>query len=180
MFIPIVIDNEEILVRFIFRDNFKKNIISEEKLNPGSIFLDSRQCGVSLQRYKYSSEDLCKQYAKKIPKQYVGVIVFKKIDFDSLVKEYKKERCDFESKIEYSPLDDYNNYILKRSQIRKINSGNPSHADILYINPAMQEFETINSALRLFSRKLERKCTIIIDPYPEKPTYLGIPYTVRT
>ena len=83
-YIPISINEEEILVRFIFCDNFKKKIISSEKIIPENIFLDTRLCGISLQRHLYCDENSCKSFAKKIPKDFIGFILFKKKDFVSV------------------------------------------------------------------------------------------------
>jgi hypothetical protein len=168
MYIPILIDPEEPLVRFIFEDNFKKRIIENEKIIPGNIFLDTRNVGVSLQRLKYSSRELCRQYAKNISsKEYVGIVSFLKHQYDECVIEYQREREQFETKLDYTPLDENNNYLIDIYHCSIEDNGNPSHSDLFYINPALTEEERESgrphTSLRLFSNKLFRKCEIHID-----------------
>ena len=165
MIIPKIIDDTEILVRFIFVDNFKKKVLDKTKLNIQDIFLDTRLYGISLQRSSYTTENECKNFALSIlSKQYVGFVLFYKSDFTSSVSDYKLERGVFESFIEFTPLDENNQYLINREHISTEDKGNPSHSDIVYINPAIKDDEaTPNTSLRLFSKKLMSKCKIIID-----------------
>jgi hypothetical protein len=60
--IPYSIDNGEILVRFVFLDNFKNKKLESDKINSQEIFLDTRLLGVSLQR------ELILSFVKKEPR----------------------------------------------------------------------------------------------------------------
>lgn len=165
MFIPIIIDDKEILVRFIFQDNFKKKKIELDNLIDKDIFLDSRLSGVSLQRENYTTEEKCKDYAKQIiSKIYTGFVLFLKKDFDEIVLEYQQERQNFEAELVYSPLDETENYLAFREKSCVNQEGKPAHADILYINPAIKNEEpTPNTSLRQFSKKLMKRCKVIIE-----------------
>lgn len=169
MLIPKIINNGEILVRFVFLDDFKKKTIHREKLIDQGVFLDTRQSGISLQRSTYTTEDKCKKLAKKVPnKEYIGFVLFFKKAFGQTVAEFQKERNTFLATLEFTPLDESNNYIINRENININDKGNPAHADILYINPAMSIDEaTPNTSLRLFSRKLMLNCKLIIDSNSE-------------
>ena len=108
MHIPKEIDDDEILVRFIFLDHFKKKNLRKERISSQDIFLDDRLVGISLQRGKYTTENFCKQRAKTIDnKKYVGFVLFKKGDYLEACKEFIKERNEFHSIMEFTPLDEY-------------------------------------------------------------------------
>ena len=78
MIIPIEIDNHEILVRFIFLDDFKKKPPAMESLKSGEVFMDDRNSGVSLQRGRYTNVQFCKNSAEKIKnKEFIGFLIFK-------------------------------------------------------------------------------------------------------
>lgn len=164
--IPKAIDNNEILVRFIFLDDFKKKQVEETKLISQDVFLDTRNAGISLQRSQYTTENKCKKFASNIPsKKYVGFALFLKKSFSQAVIEYQLERIDFQANLEFTPLDEDSMYLIDRENSKVTDKGNPSHSDILYINPAMKvgEEPTPNTSLRIFSRKLMSKCKLIID-----------------
>lgn len=165
MLIPKIIDNTEILVRFIFIDNFKKKVLDETRLNTQDIFLDTRLFGISLQRSLYTNENKCKEFASSIlNKQYAGFVLFYKNDFISTVEDYQIERGIFESVIEFTPLDENNQYLVDRDNSNVEDEGNPSHSDIIYVNPAISAGEANpNTSLRLFSKKLMTKCKVVID-----------------
>lgn len=104
MHIPKEIDDDEILVRFIFLDHFKKKNLRKERISSQDIFLDDRLVGISLQRGKYTTENFCKQRAKTIDnKKYVGFVLFKKGDYLEACKEFIKERNEFHSIMEFTP-----------------------------------------------------------------------------
>lgn len=176
MFIPQTINDNEILVRFVFLDNFKKKNLNIDKINTQEIFLDTRLIGVSLQRHLYTSEQQCKNFAIGIPnKQYVGFICFYVRDFFQSVRDFRQERGEFESILEFTPLDSNNQYLIDRIHSKVSDNGNPSHSDILYINPAIDLFEpTPKTSLRLFSKKLFSKCKIILDPDYDSEDYKGL------
>lgn len=168
MFIPHLIDPEEELARFIFTDNFKKKTINLERIISGEIFLDTRNVGVSLQRLRYCSSQNCKVYGNRIAtKQYVGMVIFVKNSFDNCIIEYQKERENFEAVINYSPLDENFQYLVNIFDRRINDEGNPSHSDLIYINPSISSEEIENgrphTSLRLFSTKLLKYSKIIFD-----------------
>lgn len=165
MLVPQHIDDSEILLRFVFQDNFKKKNISPDKIIDGDIFLDTRLIGISLQRIQYSDFGFCKGKAKSINnKIFVGFVLFKKEDYLLVCDEFKKIRSQFESILEFTPLDKDGHYLVDRTTINIADEGNPSHSDIIYINPAFTPEEAKpNVPLRIFSRELYKKCKLIID-----------------
>lgn len=168
MYIPSLIDPNEKLVRFIFADNFRKGVIALDRINVSDIFLDTRNIGVSLQRLQYCSKELSRVYAEKIPnKKYVGIVIFFKYVFDQCVSGYQVERNDFEAKIDYTPLDENNQYLSDKDHCRIGDIGNPYHADLFYINPAIsgeeKESGRPHTSLRLFSQKLFRVSEVFIE-----------------
>ena len=172
MHIPESIDTNEILVRFIFISDFKNKKIEVSKINDGEVFLDTRDLGVSLQRYLFCNETECKKLALSIDKKiYVGFVVFKKEDFLKVKEEHKKEREEFEAQILFTPLDENNNIIEDKSNVYTNTLKNPSHSDLYYINPAVVNDETPKTAIRQFSRKLVKSSNIIIDNSTENFDY---------
>ena len=166
MKIPILISDEEILVRYIFDSDFKKKNISHDRIDSANIFQPYGD-GVSLQRQFFCKENECKVRAKRIEKKYVGFIVFRKKRFEEVKSEYiRHERSDFRSKIIPTPLDDEGRYLTELDDSFIENQGNPSHADLRYINPAPMEGETPKTAIRSFSRKLYKDCCLILDEDP--------------
>jgi len=165
MLIPQLIDDSEVLLRFVFLDNFKKKVLSADKIADQDVFLDTRLVGISLQRSLYSSFEFCKKQAKSINnKIFVGFIAFKKSDYLLACDEYKQIREHFCSVLEFTPLDIDGSCLIDRSIIDTEDDGNPSHSDIIYINPALLLDEVKpNISLRIFSRILYKKCKLIID-----------------
>ncbi|ATA90006.1 hypothetical protein CGC58_09905 [Capnocytophaga stomatis] len=165
MLVPQHIDDSEILLRFVFQDNFKKKNILPDKIIDGDVFLDTRLVGISLQRIGYSNFEFCKNKAKSINnKIFVGFVLFKKEDYLLACNEFRKIRSQFESILEFTPLDNEGNYLINRNIIDETDEGNPSHSDIIYINPAFTPEEARpNIPLRIFSKELYRKCRLIID-----------------
>lgn len=170
MLVPKEIDNIEILVRFVFLDNFKKNVLKEDRISAQDVFLDTRLVGISLQRKKFTTEKFCKMQAKSINnKTYVGFILFRKSDYLDACQQFITQRPTFNSAIEFTPLDENNNYLFDRQSIRTTDNGNPSHSDIIYLNPAINNDEIKpNISLRIFSKILFEKSKLIIDANYEK------------
>jgi hypothetical protein len=165
--IPESIDNNEILVRFIFVSDFKNKKIEIPRITD-DVFIDTRELGVSLQRYSFCNETECKKLASNIPnKTYVGFVIFKKTIFLKVKEEHKKERKEFEAEILFTPLDEDNNIIEDKRNIYTNTTKNPSHSDLYYLNPAVANDETPKTAIRQFSRKLVKSAKIIID-YPSE------------
>lgn len=178
LLIPKVIGNEEILVHYIFDRNFKKNIISEEKLISKDIFLPNKG-GVSLQRNFYCKENRCKELAKKVAvgKDYIGFIVFRKSDFEKAKQNYiLNDRSAFDASIVSTPLDENFQYLPVENEVYVNSTGNPAHADLIYENPAMKDNESPNTAIRSFSRKFSKECKLIIDSNPMSETYDDIEF----
>ncbi len=171
----IIIDKEikenEIFVRFIYDSSFRKKILEIDRIIDGEVFLDLR--GVSMQREKYCNETKCKFFAKKIPKKFVGYVIFRKSHFDEAKNSQKQIKPDFEAILKSTPLDKDNNYIPDDIIVSADTEGNPSHSDLIYINPALIENESPKIAIRSFSRKLFKKCKIIFDNDVISSTYSG-------
>lgn len=160
------IDDDEILVRFVFEKDFKSKILHPKRIKDKEIFLDTRG-GVSLQREKYSKEKQCKVFAKLNPNKFVGFLIFQKKDFTSAHKEHNLQRPGFLAKIKASPLDKDWNLIDDDIETTTSTPGNPAHADLNYLNPAAIPDESPKTAIRVFSRKLFKKSKLIIDDNPE-------------
>jgi hypothetical protein len=156
-----------------FDRNFKNKIISEEKLVSKDIFLPNKG-GVSLQRNFYCEENKCKEFAKgvAIGKVYIGFIVFRKSDFEKVKQNYiQNDRKEFDADIVSTPLDEYFQHIPKEREVYIDTPGNPAHADLIYVNPALKDDESPNTAIRSFSRKLSKDCKLIIDSKPLSETF---------
>ncbi|UQB67947.1 hypothetical protein [Epilithonimonas zeae] len=173
MIIPQEIDSSELLVRFIFIDYFKKKNIHPERFDKGQVFLDDRLFGISLQRENYCNDKFCKERAKLIDKKvYVGFLVFSKEDFNEVCSSFARIRANFDAKIEFTPLDENNEYLAFRNNIDSEQLGNPSHSDIVYYNPAIQGDESNpKTALRAFSQQLFPKCCLILDNDPDNDNF---------
>jgi len=155
LLIPKEIDDDEILVHFIFDRNFKNKIIAEEKLVAKDIFLPNKG-GVSFQRNFYCQESKCKDFAKGVAvgKVYIGFIVFRKSHFEKVKQDYiQNDRNKFEADIFSTPLDENFEYLPKEVEVYMDAPG----------NPALRENESPNTAIRSFSRKLSKDCKLIID-----------------
>lgn len=134
--IPDIISDNEILVRFVFDSHFKNKNFEIGRIKGGDVFLDTRG-SVSLQRYLYCDDNQCREYAYlNASKTFIGFLSFKKSKFEETVFEHRKSRAEFEAEI-----------ISTKQE-------NPSHADLIYRNPALRDDESENSAIRLFSRML--------------------------
>ncbi|WP_299325271.1 hypothetical protein [uncultured Maribacter sp.] len=176
--IPKNIDDDEILVHFIFDRNFKNKIANEHKLISKDIFLPN-QGGVSLQRSLYCNEKTCKSFAKKVAinRAYIGFVIFRKSTFEKVKKNYVlNDRSEFEAKLFSTPLDENNLYLAPYIEVNVDSKGNPSHSDLIYKNPAVKGDESPNTAIRSFSRKLSKECKLIIDDNPDLEEYLDTPF----
>lgn len=172
MIIPVEIDNQELLVRFVFSDDFKKGNLSKEKIKDGEVFIDTRGLGVSLQRGNYATTNFCVSAAQSIPKKvFVGFILFLKQNYLDACALMLQERGAFKSELKFTPLDVSGSYLEIITDIDSENEGNPSHADIIYIDPELMmkpEEQTPNVALRLFSKKLCAKSKLFLKEDDEK------------
>lgn len=170
----------EILVRFIFSDNFKDKIIKKEKLKDGFIFLPYR-CGVSLQREIYSNEKECTRFGNAINnKTLVGFVLFKKETFEEVTSKFNQsqdiagETNLLETNLKATPLDEnFNEINLENTTVTTTDSGNPSHADIIYINPNGVAYEKPNPLIRSFSKKLYIQSKLVLNTINENKEYNG-------
>lgn len=167
MLIPVEIDSQELLVRFVFADDFKKSNFSKEKIKAGEVFIDTRGKGVSLQRGHYTTTNFCVDSAKSIStKVFVGFVFFLKKSYLDACGLMLLERPAFNSELMFTPMDESGAYLEKKDKIGSEDKGNPSHADIYYIDPKLMmtpEEQTPNVALRLFSKKLCSKSKILVN-----------------
>ncbi len=155
-----LIEDEEILVRFLFERDFKKKIVKKERIIDGGVFLDTR--GVSMQREKYSNENECKKRALNNPNKFVGFLIFRKKTFNQVHSDHKKERETFEAIIKSTPLDINNRIVPENILVKVRDKGNPGHADLIYIEPVILNDETPKIAIRVFSRKLYKESKLIL------------------
>lgn len=172
-----IIDDDEVLVRYLFSRDFKKGNIDFSKIIDKDVYVDTRG-GVSLQRLRYCSESECKQRAKNNDLVYVGFLIFSKKIFNVLLEEHRVIRNDFNAIIESTPLDENNQTIGNQIDVFDNTPVNPSHADLIYINPAcIPGDESPHTFTRIFSKNLFKQSEFIIDEYPEDEDYIGIPFT---
>ena len=171
------IHNDEILVRFIYDKNFKKKKPLLGNLIIGEIFLPYKG-GVSLQRSLFCSERACKIFAKKNTSRiFIGFLIFTKQQFEDLKAEYSiDEREHFDAIIKSTPLNENFQYVDDDEVIFTESLGNPAHCDLVYLNPAVSGEESTKTAIRSFSRKLAKKCKLLIDPNPEEIDYNGLEF----
>ncbi|MHA3788166.1 hypothetical protein ACX0HA_08155 [Flavobacterium hauense] len=166
------IDDEEILIRFVYSSDFKKGKIEESSFIEKDFFFDTRG-GVSLQRERYSNENLSKQFAKANPQPYAGFVIFKKSVFDELVALHQQKRGEFEAVIKATPLDPEFNIIEPPTEVYTDTPLNPAHADIYYINPANEVTdESVHTYRRLFTKNLFKKSKLLIDEKPDDDTFI--------
>lgn len=156
------IDNDEIIIRYIFEGDFKKNIFIVANIIEKDVFLDTRYSEVSLLRTKYNNKENCIKRGFDIKTDFVGYLIFKKSIFEQVVKSIKLEEVrDFEAKIISTPLDENFEVIPKENIVTIETPINPGHADLKYINPGLLfSDENPNIAIRRFSRKLFKSCKI--------------------
>ena len=109
-----------------------------ESLKSGEVFMDDRNRGVSLQRGRYTNVQFCKNSAEKIKnKEFIGFLIFKKESYLLACSEMKKFRDKFQSELRFTPLDINGDYLSEINEIAINQFGNPSHADIFYLEPSM-------------------------------------------
>jgi len=173
--LPKEISDEEILAHYLFDRSFARKVIEEKKLINKDVFLPNKG-GVSLQRTSYCDENMCKSLATRIlpDRKFVGFFCFRKLDFLKVKSEYVKSRPEFSAEIKSTPLNENFEYILENvEEVCLDDLGNPAHANLIYLNPAIVGDESPNTAIRSFSRKLSKVCKILIDINPYPDAYLG-------
>lgn len=163
--------NDEILVRFVFSRDFKKGRINENNIIDKDIYVDTRG-GVSLQRERYSDENLCRRIAKGNVNGYVGFIIFRKSVFDELVIQHRDDRDDFLAEVNSTPLDVNLDVIPTNIDVFTDTPINPAHADLEYINPATVITDNSpHTFTRMFSKNLFKHSKLWIDPNPDSDEY---------
>ncbi|CAA0185371.1 conserved hypothetical protein [Tenacibaculum maritimum] len=170
-----MISKDETLVRYVFESDFKGKNVLRKKIN-FSNFLLPYLGGVSIQRESYCSENECKKRAKLTGKVYVGFYVFRKSRFLEVRDNYiLNSRKNFQADLFSTPLNSNNDYLPLpiNNKSFEILEGNPSHADLIYINPAPVEGETPKTAMRSFVRKLYNERELIIDSSSKEDDYKG-------
>lgn len=160
------IDNNEIIIRFIFQGDIKPNKqIKKEHIIEKDVFIDTRSLEVSLLRQRYNNEKECVKRGYEVKSDFIGFVIFKKNDFDNCVNEHKIEGIQaFSAEILSTPLD-INYKIISTDQVVTINTPiNPGHSDLKYLNPGLiNNDENPNIAIRRFSRKLFKICHICFE-----------------
>jgi len=173
---PKFISNDEFFIRFVFKSDFKNKLrVKDDKINFSGFLLPNKG-GVSLQRGLFCDENEAKFRAKLIsPINYVGFYVFKKIDFNEKLKLYLKSNPNFKVNIFATPLDINSDYIALPIEFDEfeIEKGNPSHSDIIYINPSPKEGETPKVAIRSFVRKFFNQKYLIFDDNIEESKFMN-------
>ncbi|WP_339888814.1 hypothetical protein [uncultured Flavobacterium sp.] len=159
------IDNNEIIIRFIFKGDIKVNKQNKkENIIDKDVFIDTRNPEVSLLREKYNSKDDCVKRGYDVKSDFIGFVIFKKNDYDNCVNSHKNDCATFNAEIVSSPLDADYNIIPLEIEVRTDTPINPGHSDLKYINPGLiQDDENPNIAIRRFSRKLFKICHVCFE-----------------
>jgi hypothetical protein len=118
MVIPRAIKDDEVLAHDLFLHHFKNNKVRNINKKKEELYISENvdfkysmtpnRGGVSLQRTFYCDENICKAFAKKIPKKYLDFIIFQKSKFDSTLTLFKETRAEFNIEILATPLDENN------------------------------------------------------------------------
>jgi hypothetical protein len=171
------ISEDEILVRFIFDDHFKRKLIQEDKIITNQLF-GPYKGGASLQRERYCDESSCLELGNKIAnKRLVGFLLFKRLDLDKEVEKFissTENKSDndgviLDAYLKATPLDESFNYLdFSNQTITTKTLGNPSHADLVYVKPKLIEntdefYSKPNIIIRLFSKKMSLQSKIVLD-----------------
>ncbi len=185
MLIDEKIVNDEILVRYVFSDDFKgKNVVKEKIITKN--LLGPLRGGTSLQRERYCDENQCNELGNKIPnKSLVGFLIFTKEDFDKVKSDFIASNENLETGIvldayiKATPLDENFNILdFKKVKITIDTKGNPSHADIIYLKPKLipedvDFYEKPNTTIRSFSKKMYLSSNLIINESEDRSIYIG-------
>lgn len=179
------ISPNEILVRYVFSDDFKgKNVLAEKIIAKN--LLGPLRGGTSLQREKYCDEDKCNELGNRIPnKELVGFLIFVKNDFDKVKNDFINSNENagtgivLDAFIKATPLDENFNILdFKKVTITTDTKGNPAHADIIYQKPKLIAnnvscYEKPNTTIRSFSKKMFLSCNLVLNQSEDKSVFLG-------
>lgn len=160
------IDNNEIIIRFIFKGDIKPNKqVKKEYIIEKDVFIDTRSPEVSLIRQRYNNNEECLNRGKEVKSDFIGFVIFKKKDFDFCVKEHKCEGTEsFNAQIASTPLDINYNVIPVEIEVTTETPLNPGHSDLIYLNPGLiNNDENPNVAIRRFSRRLFKFCHVCFE-----------------
>ena len=179
------IASNEILVRFVFLDDFKGNNVIAEKIISKNL-LGPLKGGTSLQRERYCDEIKCNELGNKIPKKtLVGFLIFKKKDFDKVKSAFieSNENANtgviLDAFIKATPLDENFNILdFKNVKVTTDMKGNPAHADIIYLKPKLIPddvpfYEKPNTIIRSFSKKMFLLSYLVLNNSNDKTVFLG-------
>lgn len=166
------IDDNEILIRIIFSPKHYSR--SNKKFHYNEIFVPYKG-GVSLNRYKYSNENLSKKQGlamENLNFRYKGVVLFKKKMIFSELENYlsSTNRKNLDIEIRATPLDEKEKIIPEGTKVFTTDKGNPSHADIIYSPEHIPSSEPRKARAfsKYFAKALERENLLILDSNPEE------------
>ena len=161
------IDNNEVIIRFIFKGDIKENKLNKpyvkESIIDKDVFIDTRpNIDVSLLRTRYNQKKECIKRGYDVKNDFIGFLIFKKNQFDLSVSQHKDlESSIFEAEIISSPLDEYYQIIPVEKEVRIDTPINPGHCDLIYLNPGLvTDDENPNIAIRRFSRRFFKMCEV--------------------
>lgn len=176
---------DEILVRYVFSDDFKGKNVLVEKIITKNLFGPLRG-GTSLQRERYCNEDQCNELGNRIPnKELVGFLIFIKDDFEKIKDDFIKSNENagtgiiLDALIKATPLDESFNILdFKKVKITTDTKGNPAHADIIYLKPELipnnvSRYEKPNTTIRSFSKKMFITSNLVLNQSKDKSVFLG-------
>lgn len=164
------IDNNEVIIRFIFKGDIKENKRNKpffkESIIDKDVFIDTRpNIDVSLLRTRYNSTIDCVRRGKEVKNDFIGFLSFKKNHFDLSVSQHKcLESSTFDAEIISTPLDENDHIIPIEREVRIDTPINPGHSDLIYLNPGLiANDETPNIAIRRFSRRFFKMCEVYFE-----------------
>lgn len=165
-----VIDDTESIIRFVYSPfHVKKDKLRREAFLPPKFRTD-----VSVQRLRYSDEDICRQIGMsqqryEIPtKEWKGMAGFKADTV--LAKAKNNEPIQLVS----SPIDSAGEYRKIEEIIFSDDPGLPAHADILYdYHPV--EGEALPVFVKEYAQYICEKSRYFADPNPSSAKWEGNP-----
>ena len=162
--ISLTLTEDEVLIRGVLSPFFYS--ASKQKLKE-TIFLPPKgQMTVSLNRFKYTNANFCKQHAKTINFQnntYCGLASIVNKDIDSV----NGKQNDIEVFVQATPINEQGNYVdVNISKIYINSSGLPMHADLTYALHNSDETVEPKTQLRKIASELVKFATYHNDSSP--------------